>query len=1036
MTKRSTKSAPKKSAPKKSALQRAAAKRSTKPIASELQVKALEQISNAVMFIDLDLKITYMNEATRQLMRTQAESFRKVWPTFDHTKMIGYCIDGFHTNPEHQRRLLADPSRLPHRAQIQVGEFTFALNISANLDSKGRHVGAMLEWGDVTELNDRNGKMAAISAVQAVIEFALDGTVRTANENFLNAMGYTLEEIRGKHHSMFVDPAERDSADYRLFWEKLARGESTVNQFKRIGKGGREVWLQASYNPILTPSGVPYKCVKFATDITAQKTRDADFEGQIAAVGKSQGIIEFSLDGKVLVANDNFLKILGYSLADIQGQHHSMFVEPTHAGSAEYRVFWEKLGRGEYDAAQYKLIGKGGKEAWIQASYNPIMDLNGKPFKVVGYATDVTAEVIANTQNLRISQALEAVTSNVMIADASNNVIFMNPSATAMMRNAEADVRKALPDFRTDKVVGSNIDIFHKNPSHQKNMLSALRTTHRATIEVGGRHFSLVATPIQDAAGKRLGTVVEWVDRTEALATERAIAEQAERALRAQSALEAVTSNVMIADISNNVVFMNKAVHGMLERAESDLRKVLPNFETRKVLGSNIDIFHKNPEHQKSMLTAMRDTHRAQITVGNRIFTLVATPLNDSQGKRSATVVEWGDRTAEVATEKEIGVIVEAAAAGEFGGRLNMDGKEGFFKTLSVGVNRLMETSEQGLNDVATLLEAFSKGDLTHRIEHEYQGLFGKVKESSNQTAEQLTRVLTEVRSAADALTGAANQVSATAQSLSQSASEQASSVEETTASIDMMAASITQNSENAKMTDGMATKTNKEAGQGGQAVTQTLLAMKQIAAKISIVDDIAYQTNLLALNAAIEAARAGEHGKGFAVVAAEVRKLAERSQEAAKEISELAVSSVSTAERAGKLLDEIVPSIEKTSNLVQEIAAASQEQSQSVKEIGGAMGQLSKATQQNASASEELAATSEELSAQAQQLQESVSFFNLEEEVAPAKNVMPASEGIKNRRMPNSPMRGTAKSSAESSGTSAAEPTRAAVGNFRPNAK
>ncbi|BCO29387.1 methyl-accepting chemotaxis protein III [Rhodoferax lithotrophicus] len=233
-----------------------------------------------------------------------------------------------------------------------------------------------------------------------------------------------------------------------------------------------------------------------------------------------------------------------------------------------------------------------------------------------------------------------------------------------------------------------------------------------------------------------------------------------------------------------------------------------------------------------------------------------------------------------------------------------------------------------------------------------------------------------EIRGAADALTGAANQVSATAQSLSQAASEQAASVEETTAQIDVMSASITQNSDNAKVTDGMATKTTKEAVDGGSAVSQTVTAMKQIAAKIGIVDDIAYQTNLLALNAAIEAARAGEHGKGFAVVAAEVRKLAERSQEAAKEIGELAGNSVTTAERAGKLLDEIVPSIQKTSELVQEIAAASSEQSDSVSQIGGAMGQLSKATQQNASASEELAATSEELSGQAEQLQQSIAFF------------------------------------------------------------
>jgi methyl-accepting chemotaxis protein len=246
---------------------------------------------------------------------------------------------------------------------------------------------------------------------------------------------------------------------------------------------------------------------------------------------------------------------------------------------------------------------------------------------------------------------------------------------------------------------------------------------------------------------------------------------------------------------------------------------------------------------------------------------------------------------------------------------------------------------------------------------------------------ERLARIVGEVNSAADALSSASEEVNATAQSLSQSSSEQAAGVEETSASIEQMTASISQNTENARVTDGMATKSSKEAAEGGEAVKATVSAMNQIAQKIGIIDDIAYQTNLLALNAAIEAARAGEHGKGFAVVAAEVRKLAERSQVAAQEISTVASSSVELAERAGKLLDEMVPSIKKTSDLVQEIAAASEEQSSGVGQINAAVTQLSTATQQNASSSEELAATAEELASQAEQLQETMAFFRLQRE-------------------------------------------------------
>ena len=295
---------------------------------------------------------------------------------------------------------------------------------------------------------------------------------------------------------------------------------------------------------------------------------------------------------------------------------------------------------------------------------------------------------------------------------------------------------------------------------------------------------------------------------------------------------------------------------------------------------------------------------------------------------------------------------------------------------LALFISRIISNPLRRAVDVASQL---AEGNLAVKIEGGSKDETGQVLTAMQAMVGKLSQIIGEVRNAADGLASASEEVSATAQSISQTTSQQAASVEETSASIEQMSASINQNTENAKITDGMASKAAKEAGDGGDSVQQTVQAMKKIAQRISIIDDIAYQTNLLALNAAIEAARAGEHGKGFAVVAAEVRKLAERSQVAALEIGELSTSSVEMAERAGRLLGEMLPSINKTSDLVQEITAASEEQAAGVSQINSAMNQLNQVTQQNASSSEELASTAEEMSTQAEQLQQAMNFFTLE---------------------------------------------------------
>lgn len=252
------------------------------------------------------------------------------------------------------------------------------------------------------ELADYKGQVEAIGRSQAVIEFDLDGTIITANDNFLSTVGYQLSEVQGKHHSMFVDRATAESDTYKQFWKTLARGEYQAKQFKRFGRGGKEIWIQASYNPIFDEDGKPYKVVKYASDITEKKLEEINNTSKIEAIDRSQAVIEFNMDGTILIANDNFLNAMGYSLGEIQGKHHSMFAEPNYAASHEYKQFWADLNTGQFQSGEYMRLAKGGREVWIQATYNPMLDLNGRPYKVVKFASDITEQkqMQQSTENL------------------------------------------------------------------------------------------------------------------------------------------------------------------------------------------------------------------------------------------------------------------------------------------------------------------------------------------------------------------------------------------------------------------------------------------------------------------------------------------------------------------------------------------------------------------------------------------------------------------------------------------------------------
>jgi methyl-accepting chemotaxis protein len=350
------------------------------------------------------------------------------------------------------------------------------------------------------------GMIAAIGRAQAEIAFNLDGTIITANENFLRTLGYSLGEIQGKHHSMFVEPATRDSAAYREFWASLNRGEYQSAEYRRIGKGGKEVWILASYNPILDEKGKPFKVVKFATDVSEQKLRTADLAGQIAAIGKSQAVIEFNMDGSIITANENFLNAVGYSLGEINGKQHSMFVDPSDRDGAAYREFWANLNAGKYQAGEFKRIGKGGREIWIQASYNPILDLNGKPFKVVKYATDTTAQVIARKKSESVRGMMESVAAgaeelNASVREISETMTKSRQTASEAVVRVDAADQQAQRLSAASESMGGIVELIG-NITGQINLLALNATIESARAGEAGRGFAVVASEVKNLANQ------------------------------------------------------------------------------------------------------------------------------------------------------------------------------------------------------------------------------------------------------------------------------------------------------------------------------------------------------------------------------------------------------------------------------------------------------------------------------------------------------------------------------------------------------
>lgn len=632
--------------------------------------------------------------------------------------------------------------------------------------------------------------------------------------------------------------------------------------------------------------------------------------------------------------------------------------------------------------------------------------------KEVGSKSAKEVAAVRDAEQARSHAAMQAVNSCVMIADENNIIVKVNPAAMRMMQKVEGTLRKQLPDFAVEKIVGSSIDQFHKNPQHQQALLSELNSTYKTTIEMGEVSFALTANPIFDEQRKRIGTVVEWEDISEKLESDKREIEAAEResiraaeSARIYSALEQVTSSVMVADASHEIVFVNHSALNMLRAAEGELRGRIPDFRVDDLVGSSAAKIYEHLIQDQNLLKDLESTHETRIDLSGYHFSLKATPVKSNDGTRIGSVLEWIDLVDEVTFDESVNKAIASALEGNLSARVaTRTGCSEFIQAAGKNINQLLEIFDGVIKNADQAISAMAEGRLTQKMEGDYQGDYKLLKDGINETIDRLVSVVSDITDSSYRVKDAAGEISRGNLNLSNRTEQQAASLEETSSAMEEITATVQQNAENSIQANTLARGAREAAENGGSVVGRAVEAMQAISDSsnkitdiIGVIDEIAFQTNLLALNAAVEAARAGDQGRGFAVVADEVRSLAGRSATAAKEIKDLIKdSSEKVSEgselvnRSGDTLEEIVMAVKKVNDIVAEIATASDEQSTGLSEISRAITEMDQMTQQNAALVEEAAAASESMNSQADNLDKLISFFvtGIERRVAASQSV------------------------------------------------
>ncbi|EWY39825.1 methyl-accepting chemotaxis protein [Skermanella stibiiresistens SB22] len=605
------------------------------------------------------------------------------------------------------------------------------------------------------------------------------------------------------------------------------------------------------------------------------------------------------------------------------------------------------------------------------------------------YSADFSEIVASNTEILRLRDDV-LLAAGAATSTKANEIVLSAQRGQSEVEAATAAAVKR--DLTITIVFGAVSLLIAMTAAHliARGIVNPINALRKVMVDLTDGDLAVV---VPHTTGKdEVGEMARAVDAFKTVAV---------AAVRTRIGLDNVSANIMMSDADGKIVYCNRAISAMFAACETDLRKSLPHFDSKNLIGTNIDVFHRDPSHQRRLLGGLTSSHKGIAKAGGHTFQVNAHPVSGQRGERLGTIIEWRDLTEELRIEEEISGIVAGAVRGDFSARVDLKGKTGFFLTVSEGINDLAENVCAVAEDLANVLRSLSHGDLTQRIEKDYEGVFQRLKGDFNSTAEKLSDIVSRISQSTAAISEAAREVSAGSLDLSERTEQQASSLEETAASMEQLAATVRSNAENAKQVNEFASTARTAADRGGKVAGDAVDAMRRIEGSsqkisdiIGVIDEIAFQTNLLALNAAVEAARAGDAGRGFAVVAQEVRTLAQRSAQASKEIKALIIDSntqvrdgVDLVGAAGGALSDIVAGVSRVADLVAEIARATAEQANGLDEINGAVAQMDEMTQKNAALVEESSAAARSMEGQAHDLGSLISFFSVSGGLAHAES-------------------------------------------------